>query len=62
MHAVPRAAAAPLSRSVGPTPSTGAATLLPRRHAAAHGTRHACPQSEQTRSYWTGNQGLRMTS
>ena len=59
MHAVPRAAAAGLSRSAGPGPSAGAVTVLPRRHAAAHGTRQACPQSRQTRSYSPGTQGRR---
>jgi hypothetical protein len=60
MHAVPRAAAARLSRSVAPGPSDGAVTVLPRRHAAAHGTRQACPQSQQTRSYSAGIQGMTM--
>jgi hypothetical protein len=59
MHAVPRAAAARLSRSAGPSPSAGAVTVLPRRHAAAHGTRQACPQSQHTRSYPAGIQGIR---
>jgi hypothetical protein len=59
MHAVPRAAAARLSRSVGPSSSAGAVTLRPRRQAAAHGTRQACPQSEQTRSYSAAIQGIR---
>ena len=58
MHAIPRAAAARLSRSVSPSPSAGAVTVLPRRQAAAHGTRQACPQSQQTRSYSTGIQGM----
>ncbi|MGH3192145.1 MAG: hypothetical protein ACRDPY_46590 [Streptosporangiaceae bacterium] len=61
MHAVPRAAAARLSRSVDPRPTAGAATFLPRRHAAAHGTRQACPQSQQTRSYSAGTQGMRIS-
>jgi hypothetical protein len=60
MHAVPRAAAARLSRSVGPSPSAGAVTVLPRRQAAAHGTRQACPQSQQTRSYPAGIHGTRI--
>jgi hypothetical protein len=60
MHAVPRAAAARLSRSVGPSPSAEAVTVLPRRQAAAHGTRQACPQSQQTRSYSAGIQGMRI--
>ena len=59
MHAVPRAAAARLSRSAGPSPSAGAVTVLPRRHAAAHGTRQACPQSQHTRSHPSGIQGIR---
>ena len=59
MHAVPRAAAARLSRSIDPSPSAGAVTVLPRRHAAAHDTRQACPQSLQTRSYSAGSQGTR---
>jgi hypothetical protein len=62
MHAVPRAAAARLSRSVSPSPSAGAVTVLPRRQAAAHGTRQACPQSQQTRSYSAGIQGMRIPS
>jgi hypothetical protein len=45
MHAVPRAAAVRLSRSVGPSPSAAAVTVLPRRQAVARGTRQACPQS-----------------
>jgi len=61
MHAVPRAAAARLSRSAGPSSSAGAVTVLPRRHAAAHGTRQACPQSQQTRSYSAGIQGVRIS-
>jgi hypothetical protein len=60
MHAVPRAAAAGLSRSADPSRSAGAVTVLPRRHAAAHGTRQACPQSRQTRSYSRGRQGIRI--
>jgi hypothetical protein len=59
MHAVPLAAAR-LSRSADPSPPAGAATVLPCRHAAAHGTRHACPHSRQTRSYSAGIQGRRM--
>ena len=62
MHAVPRAAAARLSRSVGPSPSARPLTVLPRRQAAAHGTRQACPQSQQTRSYSAGIHGMRIPS
>jgi hypothetical protein len=59
MQAVPRAAAARLSRTVGPRLSVGAVTVLPRRHAAAHGTRQVCPQSRQTRSYSPVIRGMR---
>ena len=59
MHAVPLDAAR-LSRSVRPAPSAGAATVRPRRHAAARGTRHTWAHSRQTRSYSTGIQGIRM--
>ena len=59
MHAVALAAATRLSRSADPTASDGPDSIRPRRQAAAHGTRHVCPQSRQTRSYSAEIHGMR---
>jgi hypothetical protein len=59
MHAVALAAVTRLSRSVAPTALAGPDSIRPRRQAAAHGTRHVCPQSRQTRSYSAEIHGMR---